>query len=44
MGNKGFVIEGLAAAADQTGVDVISDKCNHPGPIALAVNVLDHLQ
>src|SRR5882672_2282525 len=38
-----FVMEGLAAATNQTGVDVIGYKSDHLGPIELAENVLDHL-
>ena len=43
MRAKQLVMEGLAAATDRTGVDVIGDKGNHLGPIELAVNVLDRL-
>src|SRR5467141_534093 len=38
-----LVMEGLAAATDRTGVDVIGDKGDHLGPIELAANVLDCL-
>jgi len=38
-----LVMEGLAAATNRTGVDVISDEGDHLGPIELAANVLDHL-
>ena len=43
MRAKWLVMEGLSAATDRTGVDVISDKGDHLGPIELAVNVLDRL-
>jgi len=36
-------MEGLAAATNRTGVDVIGYKGNHLGPIELAANVLDGL-
>jgi len=42
MRAKWLVVEGLAAATDLTGVDVIGDKGSHFGPIELATNVLDH--
>jgi len=40
---KRFVMEGLAATADQTIMDVISDQGNHSGPIKLMMDILDHL-
>ena len=43
MRAKWLVMEGFAAATDQTGVDVIGDKGDHLGPIELAANVLDSL-
>ena len=43
MRAKRLVMEGLAAATDHTGVDIIGDKGDHFGPIELATNVLDHL-
>ena len=43
MGAERFVMEGLAAATNRTGVDVISYKGDHLGPIELAANVLDRL-
>src|SRR5882672_1086614 len=41
MRAKWLVMEGFAAATDQTGVDVIGDKGDHLGPIELAANILD---
>ena len=43
MRAEGLVVDGLSVEADQTGVDVISDECDHLGPIELAANVLDGL-
>ena len=43
MGAKGLVMEGLAAATDRTGMDVIGNEGDHFGPIELATNVLDRL-
>jgi len=43
MRAKGFVMEELAANADQTQMDVVSDKGDHLGPIELATDVLDCL-
>src|SRR5882672_7529850 len=35
-------MKGLAAATNRTGVDVISYKGDHLGPIELVANVFDH--
>ena len=43
MRAKWFVVKGFVAATDHTGVDVISDECDHLGPIELVANVLDRL-
>ena len=43
MGAKGLVVEGLAATADRTRVDVIGDEGDHPGPVELTSDVLDYL-
>ena len=43
MRAKWLVMEGIAAATDRTGVDVIGDKGNHLGPIELGANILDCL-
>jgi len=43
MRAKGLVMEGLAATADQTRVDVVSDKCDHSWPVELATYILDGL-
>jgi len=40
MRAKCFVMEGLAVATDRTGVEVISDKGDHLGPIELVANFL----
>ena len=43
MRAKWLVVERLAATADRTRVDVIGDEGNHPGPVELTTDVLDHL-
>src|SRR5882724_5219129 len=43
MSAKWLVMEGLAATADQTRVDVVGDEGDHPGPVELTTDVLNHL-
>ena len=43
MRAKGFLMEGLAATADQTQMHVVSDEGNHLGPVELMLDVLDRL-
>ena len=43
MRAKGLVMEGLAATADRTRMDVVGDKGDHSGPIELTPDVLDCL-
>jgi len=43
MRAKGLVMDGLAATAHRTRVDVIGDKGDHPGPIELTTDVLNRL-
>ena len=43
MRAKGVVMEGLAATADQTQMDLVNDEGNHSGPIELVTDVLDCL-
>jgi len=41
MWAKGLVIEGLAAPADRTRVDVVGDEGYHSGPVELVTDILD---
>src|SRR5882672_5487487 len=43
MRTERLVMKGLSVATNRTGVDVISYKGDHLGPIELVANVLDHL-
>ena len=43
MWAKGLVMEGLAAPADRTIVDVVGDEGDHSGPVELAMDILDGL-
>src|SRR5882724_4069583 len=43
MRAKLLVVEGLAATADQTRVDVVGNEGDHSGPIELTTDVLDCL-
>ena len=43
MRAKGLVMAGLAATADRTQVDVVSDEGNHLGPVELMTDVLNCL-
>ena len=43
MRAKGLMVEGLAATADRTQVDVVGDEDNHSGPVELTTDVLDCL-
>ena len=43
MGTKGLVMEGLAATADQTRVDVVGDERDHSWPVELVMYILDGL-
>jgi len=43
MRAKWLVMEGLAMTTDRTGVDIISDECDHLGLVELVANVLDRL-
>ena len=36
-------MEGLAAMADRPGMDVVSEKGDHSGPIELMMDVINHL-
>ena len=43
MGAEGLVMEGLAATADQTRINVVGNECDHLGPVELAMDILDCL-
>ena len=43
MGAKRLVMEGLAATAECTQMDIVGDKGNHSGPIELMTDILDRL-
>ena len=43
MGVIGLVMEGLAATADRTRMDVVGDEGDCPGPIKLMMDILDRL-
>jgi len=43
MRAKGLVMEGIAAAADRTRMDVVSHESDHPGPVELVMDILDCL-
>jgi len=43
MRAKGLMVEGLAATADQTRVDVVSDEHDYLWPVELATYILDGL-
>src|SRR5882724_11490602 len=43
MRAKWLVVEGLAATAERTRVDVVGNEGDHSGPIELTTDVLDHL-
>ena len=43
MRAKGLVMEGLAATADRTQVNVVGKEGDHSGPIELPTDVLDGL-
>jgi len=43
MRAKGLMMEGFAATAHRTRVDVVGDEGNHSGPVELTTDVLDCL-
>ena len=43
MRAKGLMMEGLAAMADRTQMDVVGDEGDHLGPVELATDILDGL-
>jgi len=43
MGAEGLVMEGLATTADRTRMDIVSDECDHLGPVELVTDILNHI-